>query len=162
SPDGSFLASGSDDGTVRFWDAATHQEFFRTQENTGVQSVALSRHGNLCAAACNDETVKVWDVTDPRVPKDPQEFPGPGTFVALSRDGRLLASGGRGRGITLRDLQTGQVRQVFQQEAEPLRAAFSPDGHWLAWVSWGGAPVRVWDMAANQEWNPLHRPAGNW
>jgi WD40 repeat protein len=72
--------------------------------------------------------------------------------LAFSRDGKLLASGGRDYVIRLWDARTGEERQVFEGHAAG-QLAFSPDGKCLAVVppsdsiSWamGGQAVRLLD-----------------
>ena len=79
--------------------------------------------------------------------------------VALSPDGRTLASGGSSRaggnrwagGVQLWDLTTGKERFVLRGHSKPVTAvAFSPDGRWIAsggedrtvrlWRAAGGSP----------------------
>jgi WD40 repeat protein len=61
SPDGKRLATGSNDGTAKVWDAATGQELLTLRGNTGfVYSVAWSPDGKRLAAASDDKTVQVY------------------------------------------------------------------------------------------------------
>jgi WD40 repeat protein len=75
SPDGKFLASGTQDDTIRFWDLPTASNIgtFSTwqakwpADDTGplVLALAFSPNGTMMASAGDgiDRTIKLWDIT---------------------------------------------------------------------------------------------------
>src|SRR5262249_53265296 len=62
SPDGTLLASASNDCTVKLWNIATGRELVTLKGHTGfVTNVAFSPDGQSLASSSWDQTVRLWD-----------------------------------------------------------------------------------------------------
>jgi WD40 repeat protein len=62
SPNGTRIATSSEDWTVKVWDAQTGQELTALQGHTNwVKSVAFSPDGRTLASGSHDQTVRLWD-----------------------------------------------------------------------------------------------------
>jgi WD40 repeat protein len=155
SPDGEIVAAGSNDGDVRFWNAATSQ-LIRTlpgNSSTGaVQSVAFSPDGKTLADGETGGT-RLWNVaTGKPAVTLPTDSPSSQVYsVAFSPDGGTLAvdSSGNGTQIQLWDTATDEPISTPLSAGPIDVVAFSPDGKTLASGSDDGE-VRLWRTDAIQ------------
>jgi WD40 repeat protein len=144
SPDGTRLATSSQDGTARVFDAATGRliHVLRGHYPNICWDVAYSPDGTRLATVGRDRTTKVWDAATGRLLRTLDKHPDTVWSVAFSPDGRLLASASVGV-VKLWDTATWEGGRDFQGG---WYVAFSPDGRRLC--SSGGPRLLVWDTAA--------------
>jgi len=168
SPDGHFLASGSeglptgptttyDQRTIRLWGVATGQELVFPFEMDQVWALAFRPDGGMLVAATSHRVV-VFDMPSNPQPLDVNHPPllllGHQYIdhdievrsVAFSPDGRTLAAvSEQPPTLDLWDVATGKyLRALFSSSDVLSSVAFSPDGHTLAVASWDQT-VTLWD-----------------
>ena len=143
SAQGEFLASSSQDMTIKLWDVNSGQEVqsFRMR-SVDMADIDISIGRNLLASG-----EAIWDLEDLQeihVLERGSPFPG---FVAFSPDGSVLALGLFEQQITLWDVTSGQPVYRFdrQEENRTKRMDFSPDGALLA-VGVSDGTVRLLDV----------------
>ena len=139
SPDGSRIASGSDDRTraaVGRRHRPRHRRRSRmTRPHERVNSVAFSPDGKRIASGSDDKTVRLWDAATGQ----PIGAPLTGhtdsvSSVAFSPDGTRIASGSDDKTVRLWDAATGQPvgDPLTGHTGAVYSVAFSPDGTRIA------------------------------
>ncbi len=135
SPDGKFLATGSDDvhkGYVKIFNLETGNEV-KSFKLSSVRSVAFSPYGKFLATGsfdCYTGLAKIFNLetgNEVRSFKHGREV----TSVAFSPDGKFLATGSLYNYAYIFNLETGNEVRSFSQKYV-LSVAFSPDGKFLA------------------------------
>jgi WD40 repeat protein len=93
SPDGTKLASGSADCTVRLWDRSTGRCFLKLRGHADrIWDLAFSPDGHQLASASGDGTVRLWDTATGEC-LSIQDHGGSIVWsIAFSPDGQILAS----------------------------------------------------------------------
>ncbi len=161
SPDGKTIASGSNDNTIKLWDAESGQELktFKGHSNT-VFSVVFSPDGKTIVSGSNDDTIRLWDVASEKELKIFRGHSGPVCSVAFSPDGKVLASGGWDNVIRIWDVVSGQeLKSLTGHSDRVLSVAFSRGGKTIASGS-RDSTIKLWDLGSWQELKTLKGHSG--
>ena len=159
SPKGKLLVSGSDDHTIRVWNAATGDAVAGPfmGHTGGVKSVCFSPDGRRIASGSVDQTIRVWDAeTGDSVSQPFEGHAARIVSIAFSPDGERIASGSWDRTIRVWDAFTGVcVSGSFEGHTDPIHSiTFSPDGTRIASGS-SDKTIRIWQAETG---NPILPP----
>jgi WD40 repeat protein len=161
SPDGRTILTGSSDGELRFWDAATGRRVGPTLEGVGtVTAAAYSPDGKTLLIGNAARVVQFRDATTGAPIGKRLKYPTRVVCAAFSPDGRSVLIGLAGGTARLWDIASGrQPSRPFRHEKAVEAVAFSPDGKTLATGSLDGT-ARLWDAATGRPIGPPQEHQG--
>ncbi len=155
SPDGTLLASGSGDQTVKLWDVATGHNIATLGKHGGwVHSVAFSPDGTTLASGSStfitgEGIVKLWDVATGRNIATLEDHARGVNSLDFSPDGSILATGSGDGTVKLWEVSTERNIATLKHPGGVYSVAFSPDGTTLASGTHGGT-LDLWDVTTRQ------------
>ncbi len=130
SPDGRWLASGSEDHLVLLWDREYGQLWRVLSGHTKkITAVAFSPDGAFLASG--SWGIKLWSVATGR--EVATLMSGDAESIAFSPDGHALVSGGHRGQVRVWEVPSGrELHEVTRQPEKVTSVAISPDGSTLA------------------------------
>ncbi len=139
------LATGSDDGTVRFWNVAANTSHVFCTLNEGVRGVAWSPDGGQLAVTDCGGGISIWNVREEIQLRRARVHEGNVYEPYWSTDGQILVT--RGADQPIHALAANDLRMIrkFAGKTDYVRGvALSPDDRLL--TASDDATVQVWDF----------------
>ncbi len=146
SPDGSRVASGSSDSTIKIWDVDNGSLIHTLKgHDESVICVAYSPDGLQIISGSDDRTIKIWDTVNGAVLNTLSGHTDLVRTVAFSPDGLRIVSGSRDKTIKIWDVVDGSlIHTLTDHTYSVMSVAYSPDG--LQIVSGNSnRTIRIWD-----------------
>jgi WD40 repeat protein len=164
-PDGTSVATGSDDGMVRVWDVASGRVSYALEDHvraavrpnfvtgeslpTTLQGLAFAPNGRMLASIRSNGQVTLWDTSSGRIRRQISGGCGALWSVAFSPDGRVLALGGS-QGIALLDVEGDRSRRCPSVAGRVTSIRYLPNGTTLTSASSDG--IDLWEVSGD----PVH------
>lgn len=151
-PSGDRVISGSEDATLRVWDARSGKSLLRIEGATlGAYTLAVSPDGSRTAAGCKDGIIREFSLTDGTLLTELKGHLGFVRSVAYTHDGARIVSSADDGSVRIWSLKGDEEPVVLKGHlGGVLSAAVSADD---SQVLSGGrdGTVRLWDIAQARE-----------
>ncbi|HUW56230.1 MAG TPA: protein kinase [Planctomycetota bacterium] len=151
SPDGKRIVSGSDDSTVKIWEAETGREIRTLVGHQGdVFSVVFTPDGKRVVSGSRDKTVRAWDANTGEPVMVLKGHTDQVYAVAVSPDGKWIVSAGNDETLKLWDATTGQPLRTLRGHKGPVYSVcFGAGGRTIA--SGGVYEVKLWNAGSGEQ-----------
>jgi small GTP-binding protein len=148
---GEMLASGSEDKTVKLWEARSGK-LLRTLEGheREVYSVAFDPQGGTLASGSNDGTVRLWEARSGKLLRTLEGHQAGVCSVTFNPQGGTLASGSADGTVKCWEAQSGKLLRTLEgHHSLVYSTAFDPQGGTLASGS-ADSTVKCWEAQSGK------------
>ena len=170
SPDGQFIASGSEDGTIALWDLPNKSAIICKGHHNWIWGLNFSPNRKLFATASDDGTVRLWDFQGKEKVNFLDNPRSAVRSVNFSPDGQFLAAAFTDGTVNLWNLEDKKRDRVLVHQASVVWCVrFSPDGKYLVtgsedgkicWWNWQGDMKESWSGHQKAVWSISFSPNG--
>ena len=153
SREGTRLASGGRDKTVRLWNLTTPDKWITLQERIGWTNVLVfSPDGKMLASGGTDKAVQLWDTTTGEPLATLTGHINAITALAFSPDSTILASASADGTLRFWHAETGSplTDRIIGHTQSMTAATFFEDSSTLASVAFNGV-ITLWDVKTSQK-----------
>ena len=149
SPDGKFIASCSNDRTIRVWNLETGDYLEQLLGHTAwVRALAFSPDGKFLASGSDDRTIKIWDTSTWSLIRELSGHQDSINSLVFYRDSKVLVSSGDDQTIRLWNIGNNNEHDFYifpnEHDAQSIESlAFSSDWKYLVSCSYDKT-VKLW------------------
>lgn len=151
-PDGKRIASGSDDKTVKVWDAISGKTFATSEDEDlsgTIDSLAWASDNKRIAFGSGDKMVKVWDSTSRNILATCIGHTDTVLTVAWSPNNRFVASGSKDTTMRVWNSTSGKQLRIYKTHRDSIyTVTWSPDSNFIASVGADGT-IEVLNVTTN-------------
>ncbi|HEY7493681.1 MAG TPA: TIR domain-containing protein [Candidatus Tectomicrobia bacterium] len=149
-PDGEHVVSASPDHTLKVWDLkSAAQRSERKGHTERVRALVSTADGRVAVSTSDDRQMKLWDLKERSevrvVVHNHSHWP-----VAMSPDGRFIASAAGDATVRILDGATGAVQRVLSGHTDRVRAVVVTAGSRWVISAADDRSIRVWDPGSGE------------
>lgn len=138
------MASGGLDGKLIFWDFAVHALLGEVDVGIGISQLELSRESGLIAAACDDFTAMLFDLTTRKLVRRLSGHSGAIADMGFTADARRLITASTDATLRVWDLPTGKCVDWLKFAKPVTSVTVSPSGEFLATSHQDRVGLSIW------------------
>lgn len=148
SPNGSLLAAGSEDGSIRLWSVTARRETLSIKgHNSLVGSLAFLSDNKTLVSASDDKAVKLWNVETGELEATMWDNRQPVIRTIIVESEGLSISGGEDDGsIVVHDLRSRRMIRGFKVNIPPLRSMAYCDRAGTLALGNNNGSVELWSI----------------
>lgn len=149
SPNGRRIVSGSQDKTIRVWDATKGKQLvILSGHEKAVSSAVFSWNGCQIVSGSADKTIRIWDTENGKQLQCLQGHKNSVNSVTFSPDGQKIVSGSGDKTVCIWDAKSGRILQCLHGHRDTVYSvAYSPDGQRIVSGS-ADQTVRLWNSVS--------------
>ncbi|GGA26002.1 serine/threonine-protein kinase [Okeania sp. KiyG1] len=149
SPNGDFIASGSDDRTIKIWHQKTCQLLYSIKNSRGINVVAFSPDGKILASGSSDNVIKLWEVETGNLIDKLIGHSRDINTIAFSPDGKVLVSGSSDKTIKLWSVEKSKLIKTITGHSDWVRSVICLDKKTIISGS-ADKTIKIWNMETGE------------